>query len=129
MRLPALLTRWLDVLAGLLIGWHELLRARRSLEIRFADGRLRVRQAGSAQEIELTDASGEAASQKAAARRARGSFVVYEFDAEPSPEDRAILEVRVLIAARAIIEQACAELAALGLAPDRIVGCAAGRPV
>jgi general secretion pathway protein L len=170
MHVPALLMQWLDALAALLIGWHELLRAWRSLEIRFADGRLRVRQAGSAQEIELADASGEAARQ--AARLARGSFVVYElptseivvrrfsipaqardflpgivrnqierlspckqsqavygFDAEPSREDAAILQVRVLIAARAIIEQVCAELAALGLEPDRIVGCAGGSPV
>jgi general secretion pathway protein L len=172
MRLPALLTRWLDVLAALLIGWHERLRAKRSVEIRFTDGRLRVRQAGRAQEIELTDASREAAAAKAAALRARGSFVVYAlppsdvvvrrlsipaqardflsgivrnqigqlspwqegqavygFDVEPSPEDAAILEVRVLIAARAIIEEARAELAAIGLEPDRIVGCAAGSPV
>jgi len=172
MHWPALLTRWLDELAALWIGWHELLRARRSVEIRFVDGRLRLRQAGSMQEIELAGASGEAAPAKQAARVARGSFVVYElpaseivvrrfsipaqardflsgivrnqierlspwqqgqavygFDAEPSPEDAAILQVRVLMAARAIIDEACTELAALGLEPDRIVGCAGGNPV
>ena len=172
MHLPALLTRWLDGLAALWIGWHELLRARHSVEIRFADGRLRLRQAGSMQEIELADASGEAAPARQVARVARGSFVVYElpaseivvrrlsipaqardflpgivrnqierlspwqqgqavygFDAEPSPEDAAILQVRVLMAARAIIDEACVELAALGLEPDRIVGSAGGSRV
>src|SRR5215467_3408369 len=172
MHLPALLTRWLDGLAALWIGWHELLRARHSVEIRFTDGRLRLRQAGSMQEVELADASGKAAPARQVARVARGSFVVYElpaseivvrrlsipaqardflpgivrnqierlspwqqgqavygFDTEPSPEDAAILQVRVLMAARAIIDEVCVELAALGLEPDRIVGSAGGNPV
>ena len=57
------------------------------------------------------------------------SQAVYGFDAQASAEDAATLEVRVLITARAIIEEAGTALAALGLAPDRIVACASGNPV
>src|SRR5262249_8884595 len=78
MRLPAFLTQWLDVLAALLIGWHELLRARRSVTIRWVDGRLYLRPAGSAEETELADPSDKAATAREAVRVARGSFIVYE---------------------------------------------------
>jgi general secretion pathway protein L len=46
---------------------------------------------------------------------------VFGFDAEVSEEDAAILDVRVLIASRAVIDGALDELAAIGLRVDRIV--------
>jgi general secretion pathway protein L len=46
---------------------------------------------------------------------------VYGFDAEISPEDATALNVRVLIAARADIDGARDEVAAIGLAVDRVV--------
>jgi general secretion pathway protein L len=46
---------------------------------------------------------------------------VYGFDAEVSSQDAAILDVRVLITSRAIVDGALAELAAIGLRVDRIV--------
>src|SRR5882757_1814265 len=44
---------------------------------------------------------------------------VYGFDAEASATDAAILDVRVLITSRAIVDGALAELAAIGLRVDR----------
>jgi general secretion pathway protein L len=49
---------------------------------------------------------------------------VYGFDAETSQEDATALNVRVLIAARADIDGARDEVAAIGLAVDRVVACA-----
>ena len=46
---------------------------------------------------------------------------VYGFDAEVSADDAAILDVRVLITSRAVIDSALNELAAIGLRVDRIV--------
>jgi general secretion pathway protein L len=46
---------------------------------------------------------------------------VYGFTAEPSQEDAAALDVRVIITSRAIIDTARAEIASIGLALDRIV--------
>ncbi len=48
---------------------------------------------------------------------------VYGFDAEVNAEEAATLDVRVLIAPRAAIDGARAELAAIGLPVDRIVTC------
>jgi general secretion pathway protein L len=47
--------------------------------------------------------------------------VVYGFDADVDAEDAAALDVRVLIALRAVIDRARDELAAIGLRVDRIV--------
>lgn len=46
---------------------------------------------------------------------------VYGFDADVSAEDAAILDVRVSITSRAVIDSAVDELAAIGLRVDRIV--------
>jgi general secretion pathway protein L len=46
---------------------------------------------------------------------------VYGFNAEASTQDAAILDVRVLITSRAIVDGALAELAAMGLRVDRVV--------
>jgi general secretion pathway protein L len=59
---------------------------------------------------------------------------VYGFAAEASQEDAAALDVRVVITSRAIIEASRAEIAAIGLAADRIVvaeggGAPAAAPV
>jgi general secretion pathway protein L len=47
--------------------------------------------------------------------------VVYGFDADVNAEDPASLDVRVFIALRSAVEQACHELDALGLPVDRVV--------
>jgi general secretion pathway protein L len=47
--------------------------------------------------------------------------VVYGFDADVNAEDPASLDVRVFIALRSAVEQACQELDALGLPVDRVV--------
>jgi general secretion pathway protein L len=46
---------------------------------------------------------------------------VYGFDADVNPEDAANLDVRVLIASRAVVDGARDALAAIGLAVDRVV--------
>jgi general secretion pathway protein L len=46
---------------------------------------------------------------------------VYGFAAAESPDDAATLDVRVLITARAVIDDACERMAAFGLPVDRIV--------
>ncbi len=46
---------------------------------------------------------------------------IYGFDAKPSPDDPAVLDVPVSITSRATVERACDELAAAGIVVDRIV--------
>jgi general secretion pathway protein L len=54
--------------------------------------------------------------------------VVYGFDADVDAEDAGTLDVRVLIALRAVVDRARDELAASGLPVDRIVTCQPARP-
>ena len=92
MRLPAFLARWLDVLAALLLAWHEMWRARRSLLIRQVNGRWVMRAPGATQDSVLAD---DPDSVPRAARVAHGSFVVYEL-----PEHQVVVR-RVDIPAQA----------------------------
>src|SRR6266850_1538471 len=163
----AVLKRWIEVLAKLVLAWREHRRSQRTLMISEENGTLLVRQSGAdaaSRKAEPKPKVLSGATARRVARSARGRFVilalsgdkivtrhlnvpaqareylagivrnqierlspwqadqsVYGFDAEMSPEDATALNVRVLIAARADIDGARDEIAAIGLAVDRVV--------
>ena len=175
MQFVAIIRRWIEVLAGLLLAWRARRRERRSLIIRDEDGQLVIRPGEPDRDTIIRDAASQeeppgfvlsagTAIAGDVARAARDGFVVlelpadrivtrrtnvpaqareflagivrnqlerlspwppeqavYGFDAEVSGEDAAILDVRVLITSRAVIDSALEELAAIGLRVDRIV--------
>jgi general secretion pathway protein L len=175
MPIGAVLRRWIDILAALLLAWRESRRELRSLIVTCENGHVVVRQSDTGRDAMLrdtrragnaviatlrpgTEVSPEASraalnslvvlefpADKVVMRRitvpgqARKFLsgvirnqierlspwpvngVVYGFSAEASAEDAAVVEVRILMAARTDVDAARRDLAALGLNVDRIV--------
>jgi general secretion pathway protein L len=175
MQIVAIIRRWIEVLAALLLAWRARRREGRSLIIRDEAGQLVIRPGAPGRDAIIRDAGSQEEPSGLAlsagvklpsdmARAARDGFVilelpadrivtrrtnvpaqareflagivrnqlerlspwpaeqaVYGFDAEVSGDDAAILDVRVLITSRAVIDSALDELAAIGLRVDRIV--------
>jgi general secretion pathway protein L len=175
MRIGAVLRRWIEILAALLLAWRESRRELRSLSVTSENGLVVVRQADSGRDAMLQDTrrAGNAviATLRPGAevspevsRAVHDSLVVLEFPAdkvvvrhitvpeqarkflsgvirnqierlspwpvngvvygfstEAGAADAAVVEVRILMAARTDIDAARRDLAALGLPVDRIV--------
>jgi general secretion pathway protein L len=174
MQIVAIIRRWIEVLAALLLAWRARRREGRSLIIRDENGQFVIRQGEPDRDAIIRDGSQKESSGCVLsagraipgdmARAARDGFIilelpanrivtrrtnvpaqareflagvvrnqlerlspwpteqaVYGFDAEVSGEDAALLDVRVLITSRAVIDSAVDELAAMGLRVDRIV--------
>ncbi len=175
MQFVAIIRRWIEVLAGLLLAWRARRRERRSLIIRDELGQRVIRPGEPGRDTIIRDAASQeeprgfvlstgTAIPGDVARAARDGFVVlelpadrivtrrtnvpaqareflagivrnqlerlspwppeqavYGFDAEVSAEDATILDVRVLITSRAVIDSAVNEFATIGLRVDRIV--------
>jgi len=175
MPIGAVLRRWIDILAALLLAWRESRRELRSLIVTCENGHVAIRQADSGRDAMLRDTrrAGNAViatlrpgaevspevshaaqnslvvlefpADKVVMRRitvpgqARKFLsgvirnqierlspwpvngVVYGFSAEANAEDAAVVEVRILMAARTDVDAARRDLAALGLPVDRIV--------
>ncbi len=85
MRIVAILTRWIDVLAALLFGWREAWRARHSLIISRDEAGFLIRRTAAAGEETLALAAAGTPIAKDVADAARKSLVVLEL-----PSDKAI---------------------------------------
>jgi general secretion pathway protein L len=159
--------RWIDILAGMLLGWHEARRARHWLKVEQDRDQWIVRRMQGREEVYLGTVRAGAAMPVEIARAAQKCVVVLElspaeiitrrmnvparardllpgivrnqierlspwrvgqavhgFDVATAA-DAADLDVRVLVAPRALIDDACGCLDGLGLKVDRVV--ASGR--
>src|SRR5437660_715664 len=82
MRIGAILKRWFDTLATLLLGWHERQRERRALTVAFGGQQLGVRElrlAGAA--AQQNGRAGQTISDELV-RMARDSLVILDFSAD-----------------------------------------------
>ncbi len=163
MQVDKLLLHWIEVLARLLLGWHEGRRARNWLSVMQAHEQLVIRRmrgreevsrdtvaAGAALPVEIVRAAQkcfvtlELAADEVLSRRMnvpaqardllpgivrnqierlspwRAVHAAYGFDAQASG-DATSLDVRVLIASRALLDEMCSRLGALGLQVDRVL--------
>jgi general secretion pathway protein L len=174
MRIGAVLRRWIEILAALLLAWRESRRELRSLIVACENDRVVIRQAEPDRDAMLrgTRAANAVVSilspgaevSPEVSRAAQNSLVilefpvdkivmrritvpeqarkflsgvirnqierlspwpvngvVYGFTAEPGVGDAAMVDVRILMAARTDVDAARRDLAALGLSVDRIV--------